>query len=331
MRIRAFSGEGDEADAVARINALFPWSERHDFEARTGAELRDFDRGFDPRRYVLRRYVAEEEATGRIVGYGHCFHTPWAFDPRRFWAAVRCDPAYFRRGVGGLLFARVMAELDALGAVAVRMEARETDPAMVGLLERRGFTEVLRSWEFALDPRGFDAAPFQASLALTLDEGIAITTLPEEIARDPGWLAKVHALYVDVTADVPLPDDPNPARPPDRLDEHLRGRPSSLPDACFLAKEGERLVGLCVLHRSEAVEGQIDHLLTGVRKEHRGHGVAMALKLCSIEYAARHGYARILTWVESNNPGMLALNKKLGFEHAGGLVLMEKDLGGGRR
>jgi GNAT superfamily N-acetyltransferase len=65
--------------------------------------------------------------------------------------------------------------------------------------------------------------------------------------------------------------------------------------------------------------------LTGVRREYRGKGVAMALKLKTIEYAQRHGYAVIKTWNESNNVGMLAINEKLGFVRQPAWVTFAKE------
>ena len=54
--------------------------------------------------------------------------------------------------------------------------------------------------------------------------------------------------------------------------------------------------------------------------------VAMALKLATIEYARAHGCHEIRTAVESNNPSMLAINRKFGFEQREGLTLFERAL-----
>jgi RimJ/RimL family protein N-acetyltransferase len=64
--------------------------------------------------------------------------------------------------------------------------------------------------------------------------------------------------------------------------------------------------------------------VTGVDPAFRGRGVAVALKLRTIEFAQRNGYERISTWVESNNPSMLAVNEKLGFVRGGGYIVLEK-------
>ena len=54
--------------------------------------------------------------------------------------------------------------------------------------------------------------------------------------------------------------------------------------------------------------------LTGVLREYRKKGVALALKLRSLELAQAMGAPRVSTWNESNNKGMLAINEKLGYQ-----------------
>lgn len=326
IRIRPFQPTDAEYAAVARLNALAPPGERQDFEPRSGAELRALDESLDPARYVLRRHVAEDVAGGLIVGSAHYFHMPWAFDPGWFWCAVRCDPGWRRRGIGGRLYAEVTGELAQRGATHVRMMACETAPDMIGLLARRGYREVLRSWDFELDLARSEPRP-RAGRG-TAVPGIAIAPLPEVVAQDPGWLARVHALYVEVMREVPQPDLPRIDPPPGWLADHLLRWPTSLPEACFVARDGAEHVGLCVLHRSGEDAGRLDHLLTGVAARHRGRGIGVALKLATIAHGRARGYRRIATAVESNNPRMLALNEALGFVKTGGLIVFEAALRG---
>ena len=89
-----------------------------------------------------------------------------------------------------------------------------------------------------------------------------------------------------------------------------------MPDAYFIAKDGADYVGLSYLRPREAdpncVEPfNIQQLLTGVLPRYRRRGIAIALKIKTIDYARRHSFRRILT--NSSNPAMQALNAKLGF------------------
>src|SRR5262249_28262313 len=52
---------------------------------------------------------------------------------------------------------------------------------------------------------------------------------------------------------------------------------------------------------------------TGVLREYRRRGIAMALKLRAILYAKSAGYSRIKTWNEQGNRPMLSINEALGF------------------
>jgi mycothiol synthase len=326
IRIREFEPTDREYEAVAHINALGEKDELLDFEPCSGAELRELDGSLDPSRYTLRRYVAEDTVSGTLAGYAFYAHTPWAFDPKVFWASVRCDPSYRRRGIGRELYTKVVDDLARIGATRVLMEATEGDEAVIAALVRRGFREQMRSTEYILKTSDARLEDFRRYDERVEAAGIEIFALPALAERDPGWLPKLHALHNDVMRDIPLPDEIDPFRPLPAFQEYLCGLPEALPDACFVAARGERYVGECVLHRSQVDPGCLDHLITGIDRAYRGSGVAIALKLRTIEYARSKGYERISTWVESNNPGMVEINRRFGFVRGGGLIIFEKEI-----
>ena len=78
----------------------------------------------------------------------------------------------------------------------------------------------------------------------------------------------------------------------------------------FLAAEGEVWMGLSSLTVSgnEALFG-----LTAVSQPYRGRGVAHALKVLALGYAAAQGVTTVKTSNDSSNHAMLAINKRLGF------------------
>jgi mycothiol synthase len=53
--------------------------------------------------------------------------------------------------------------------------------------------------------------------------------------------------------------------------------------------------------------------LSGVRREARGKGLAMALKLKTVHYAQSFGVEHIKTWNDQKNQSMLAINEAMGF------------------
>jgi RimJ/RimL family protein N-acetyltransferase len=182
----------------------------------------------------------------------------------------------------------------------------------------------LHSWAFTLDPRTCDLAAFAAPDRRL--RGLQITTLTAELAHGADWLPPLHQLYTAVAGDVPIPIHPHPAPAPAWLAEQALGLPDSLPDAFFIVHDGMHYVGMSYLHRDLDDPGRLLQRITAIHAEYRGRGIALALKLKTIEYAQQHGFHEIRTAVESNNPSMLAINAKLGFVQGPGLVLFEKRL-----
>ena len=70
---------------------------------RTADNLRDRDRIFRSPGMVLRRYVAEERASGRTVGFGDLTTPVFGPEPGVFWVFVLVDPDHQGRGIGRLL------------------------------------------------------------------------------------------------------------------------------------------------------------------------------------------------------------------------------------
>jgi len=66
--------------------------------------------------------------------------------------------------------------------------------------------------------------------------------------------------------------------------------------------------------------------LTGVHRDYRGRGLALAVKLKGIEYAKRRGAKSVLTHNDSTNERMLAVNRKMGYESKPGMFLLVKQL-----
>jgi mycothiol synthase len=64
--------------------------------------------------------------------------------------------------------------------------------------------------------------------------------------------------------------------------------------------------------------------LTGVLREHRRQGLALALKLHSVQHAQTHGFPRICTYNASRNRPMLEINERLGFEKEPATIELHK-------
>ena len=317
--IRAFAPSDAEYAALAAIGASTPPQFALDYEFRDAADWREFDESFAQAGRALTRYMAA--CDGVPAGYAYAFEVDWAPPPSRFWCVLRVCPEQRGCGVGARLYDRLLADLAGRRAAGLLIELDNSEAALRPALERRGFRAQLQSWAFVLDPRACDPSRFAAYAKLG---GLTIATLADEIARGADWLPPLHQLYALVAGDVPIPIDPHASPPPEWLEHQAIGLPESLPEAFFVVRDGERYAGMSFLHANGS--GRLFQRITAIHPAYRGRGVAMALKLATIEYARAHGCHEIRTAVESNNPSMLAINRKFGFEQREGLTLFERAL-----
>lgn len=315
-QIRSLTPTAQDYQALAEIAASCPPMQALDYERRAADEWRALDQAFAAAGQPASGLLVELD--GQAVGYAYTFPITWAPPPDRHWCIIRVLPAYQRRGIGSRLYARLLAALQARAARALLLEVDESLAALRPALERRGFVALLDSWYFTLDPRTCDVARFAAAQQKLGD--LRITTLASELARGAEWLPQLHELYLRVGGDVPIPITPLGVPPA----AWLREQALELPEAFFIVCDGPRYVGMSYLHRDAAEPGRLFQRITAIHPTYRGRGMAMALKLATIAYAQRTGCHEIFTAVESNNPSMLAINRKLGFEQRAGLTLYER-------
>ena len=107
--------------------------------------------------------------------------------------------------------------------------------------------------------------------------------------------------------------------------ENILMNPKTPPDGFFVAVCGNQYVGKTHFQIRATIDSLFTNL-TGTRKPFRRRGIAIALKVRSIEWAKANGYRRIVTDNESNNLPMLALNDRLGFKKLPAWIKFEKKL-----
>ena len=303
-RVRTFAPADYEAWVAAsnRCYPDYPWSIE---------EMRHQDDSFDTSRFFKLRLVAEED--GRLVGGLETGHRPGRYHPDRYWFDLWVVPDARRRGHGTAMYEQALATLRARNALALNAGAKESMADGVEYLRKRGWTEVKRDWESRLPVAGFDFAKFAAANDRIAKEGIRITTYADEAARDPDAERKAYELTDELRKDVPAVDPPTP----ETIEEwrkHWTETPSFLADAFFIAIDRDgRWVGMSNLEKQLTDPTFVWQGLTGVRREDRGRGVAMALKLRTVRYAQAMGVDHIKTWNDQRNRPMLRINEAMGF------------------
>lgn len=286
-------------------------------------EVTAVDADWRPDGFFERRIIAEE--SGLPVGYSNTSHSRGQFVPENYQLEVVVRPAARRRGIGLALYRDALAVLRARKAHWVRDGVKESMAPSVAFARKVGAVELKRDWESRLDVTSFDAAPFAEAPARAMSAGVRIATLADEMTRDPEAVRKAHELHQVARLDVPGLDPATPS-PYERFEEDVLRRPWSLPEAYFLAIRGGRYIGESSLAKEGSDPTLIHQNLTAVLRAERGKGIAMALKLRTIDYARAQGYRTIRTWNDSLNAPMLAINVALGFAREPAWITFGRDL-----
>lgn len=234
------------------------------------------------------------------------------YHPQRFVARLGVHPQHQRRGLGRELWAALTGQLGKLGALSVRLTARENHPDAPGFLERRG--GVADHWFFTgtLALEDFQAEPHLATLRRCEAEGIRLVSLARLREEDwPDLNRRLCALMNEVRLDVPRSEPATPLTQ-EVFDDAVLGDFGLIPEAYVVAERGGELLGQTALFTNGESEDLFTGL-TGVVRAVRGQGVATALKVQSLLVAREWGARRVITDNASTNAAMLAINDRLGF------------------
>ncbi len=315
FRIRPFTPD-DYPAIVAIGNRVYP-----EYPS-TVEEERYWDSFREPH-CRFQRYVVEER--GKSVAFGHYSQHPWRYHPQKFDIEIDVDPDHRRRGIGSALYDHLMVELERFDPIALRARSREDYQQSIQFLTKRGFGEAQRDWESRLNVQSFDFTPYEGQPE-RVEEGIRLLTLAQ-LVSDPDRDRKLHQLESDLQSDVPSLDPPTPLSFEVYSQRFLKN-PDLFPEAWYIAVDGDRYVGTSALWKSQGNPKELYTGLTGVRREYRRRGVALALKLKTIAFAKAQGYQVIKTWNESNNRAMLSINEQLGYIKQPAWITFAKELKG---
>ena len=283
----------------------------------TPEEVLEWEQTF-PADGIQHRLVAVNEA-GQVVGWGLTTHHPHMPDGR-FRQFVVTDPAVRGQGIGTLLAEATERLARENGATQIKTDVRDSEPESIAFAEHRGFKHDSHLFESLLDLSTFDGERFQGSIAATGLRYATLADLPDNEATE-------RELYTFWFATVP--DQPGyvatHAAPFEAWRQRVLGSTTTLRDCIWVAMDGDRIVGATKTSWKAPTRTMYTDY-TGVLREFRGRGVALALKLLSIETAQRYGAAYMRTNNSEKNAPMLAVNRKLGYQDQPGVFFMQKEL-----
>jgi len=238
---------------------------------------------------------------------------------------VGVDPVYRRQGLGTRLADEVERFATSNACRWVEAEVREHNlPLAQPFVEQRGYIELERYRTSIQIPSTVDLRGLDALRSRLNAEGIELVAFPA--IDSPSARAELYRAMMPIWRDMPHEphvdwEDPTP----EIFARGIFERPSVLLDGFFVARDGERIVGLSYLARRPDGDAEVGD--TGVLRDYRRRGIARALKLMVTHFAAQHGIARVHTDNRADNAGMLAINRELGFVPGEQIVIFEKTLG----
>ena len=231
-------------------------------------------------------------------------------------------------GIASALYDRAFAFAEERGARRMVTGFHEWTPdePAIAFLKERGFAEQERETPSYLDLTAWDKSPFLGALDQAAAHGARIFSFADAGDTEENR-HRYYELEKPLIYDIPRRDEqPFTFEPYDDWVKFVIERPEWQPELVLLAEVGGDWIGEChVVPKLEAPHVGMQWL-TGVLKEHRGHGIATALKIRAYERARAAGVTIMTTENHADNAPMLAINTKFGFIPEPSVVVYNKVL-----
>lgn len=263
------------------------------------------------------RYIAEIH--GRPIAFLDWLHGPPEQDPKRHCeVGVSLDQALLSSVLLVTLWRWVTDEATAAGSRILEAYAGEDEPEVLDALQRVGYERdrLEKVWELDLGQRGADLiAEAREARERLVAEGYRALTV--DAWRAPHKLEAIHGLDTRTRKDIPttfpiLPETfqnfTERAAAPDRPQ-----------DRWWIIVKDDEPVAMSYL-RFPPQRGSVWTGYTCCHPDHRGRGLARAVKLQSLAQAVELGVPFVYTDNDSENAPMLHINEALGYHARPGLV-----------
>ncbi|HUT97473.1 MAG TPA: GNAT family N-acetyltransferase [bacterium] len=303
MRIRRFES-GDLPGTVDLHNRVYPYwpiDEECVRWKRRGQSVLDYRETFVAE--VSGRLIAHLELTSRREHF---------LQPGLFLLEMAIEKAHRDGVVRERLWEIVAARLSLLRWAKLDIGCDEDDGTTFEWLENLGFRLESRDCTWRLELKGYrNPDDRDEVLARVLSAGYTLENFA--VLEDPTKLRRLWALHEAVASDYPGPNTYR-RQPFDAWERKRTDSPAVRKDAALVARRGDEFVGMTELGFRAGSAGPAYVVTTGVLREHRGRGLATALKYLSAEWARDEGVPALLTGNHFGNEPILSINRRMGFQ-----------------
>jgi GNAT superfamily N-acetyltransferase len=254
------------------------------------------------------------DQNGEVVGAGFAV-TGWHTPPHRGIAGALVRPLARGRGTGDELRGVLERWAAERGITELDAPVSEEDEGSIAWAGARGYEEAGRNSRMVLDLTGIETP------LVTPPAGIEIVTWAErpELAEGLWEVAR------EASPDIPGEEESDVGPLDEWLERDMRGA-GDRPEAVFVALEDGEVLGYAKLAFSDETSDRAYHDLTGVKREHRGRGIAAVLKAAQIAWAKEQGYSSLQTSNEVRNAPIRHLNAKHGYVLEPGVVILRRPI-----
>jgi len=256
-----------------------------------------------PERERRRDWVALH--AGELVGHAVAGFN-WAVPTEgKGWLVVNVPPQHRSRGIGTELFRIAEEHLRAESAIEFRSWTH--GPAGRRFLEKRGFKPNRTMEVSALELGGVDISVLAGLEAAKSAEGFRLARL----ADVDDWQS-VHAVYATGEEDMPS-DEPETELDYETWVVETLEHPELRHEGSVLVLADDGPVALAFLCADPDRRLGYNEM-TATLPEFRRRGLALLAKLAAARWSREVGLERLLTENDGENDGMLAINRRLGYE-----------------
>ncbi|MEX2045947.1 MAG: GNAT family N-acetyltransferase [Chloroflexota bacterium] len=298
--------------------------EQHWMEQGSAAEWRYWE---DLMKDPGRLRVSVEAADGGVAAIGDIGVGAMARPDRSQFIGMTVLARHRRKGIGTALLGALEAEARRRDVPRLLGGASEGEKFALDWAVRRGYREIGRRIASYVELATFESGRFSDALERVRAAGIRIVSFAEalegrDVAAQEPWWRELYAAEAPMWEDIPFAT-PTPHWPWDRFYEASTSD-QILKDLSLVAYAGDQIAGFTTTGKRKDRDGWT--WMTGTAREHRGQGIARALKVEALARAKRRGLRALGTTNDEPNKSMRGINAQLGYQMLPAHVELEKPL-----